>query len=697
LSELIDSPGDRGDLWSRIIGFGERSYQKSYYPELQNRLIELERFRSLLDQSSEAIFVSLLPSGKLIDLNDTACRLTGFSQAEICDMGLSGLIPPEAAEEIDQVSQTPLDDSLAARTIATEMQRKDQGSLPVEIISRKVSFDNAFYVVSVIRDISERKQAELDLRRQTARAEALVRIASRLNAQLDLDNLLKLVCEEAVSAMAAPAAWILLYDPRSDIFTYAASVGMPPSFQRLYHPVPRMAIQEDVFSEEKCSYLPDIQAINAWPNEGLYQEINLRTVATAVLTRGEQLVGLLVVGTFREARTFQPDELILLKGICDQAAQAIHNVRLFTNIQRHLHYERALHEIDLMITSSNDITGCMALITRQACAHLGMDASRILLIDPISQQLTPVARYGFQRDDFEPDGRLPVDPFASQVVSRRQPVIMNLTGENPAGAAARFAYYHGTPLISKGNVLGVLEVYHHSKVTAEPEWLDFFYTLATQAAIAIDNLSMVQNLAQKNRALEDAYDATLHGLSRALSLRDENTEEHTRRVRDITIRLARLMGIDEYQMVHISRGALLHDIGKLFVSDDILKKTGPLSEDEWVIMRRHPKDAYDMLWPIVYLRPAIDIPYYHHERWDGKGYPEGLRGEEIPMAARLFAVVDVWDALRTDRPYRKAMSRQKALEYIQEQSGKHFDPRCVEKFLELEPSLQADYITVNPG
>jgi len=198
-------------------------------------------------------------------------------------------------------------------------------------------------------------------------------------------------------------------------------------------------------------------------------------------------------------------------------------------------------------------------------------------------------------------------------------------------------------------------------------------------------------LEQKNRALEEAYDATLQGLSRALSLRDEGTEEHTRRVRDITVRLARLMDIDEAQMIHIARGALLHDIGKIFVPDEVLKKPGPLSEEEWVIMRRHPKNAYDMLWPIVYLRPAIDIPYYHHERWDGKGYPTGLQGEQIPLAARLFAVVDVWDALRTDRPYRKAMSRAQALDYLQEQRGKYFDSRCVDKFLEMEPSLQADY------
>jgi len=166
-------------------------------------------------------------------------------------------------------------------------------------------------------------------------------------------------------------------------------------------------------------------------------------------------------------------------------------------------------------------------------------------------------------------------------------------------------------------------------------------------------------------------------------LRDKETEGHTQRVTELTLKLARAMGLTNSDLVHIRRGALLHDIGKMGVPDGILFKEGPLTEEEWKIMRQHPRFAYEMLSPIEYLRPALDIPYCHHEKWDGSGYPRGLKGEEIPLAARLFAVVDVYDALTSDRPYRPAWPRQKTLEHIRQLSGSHFDPQVVETFMEL--------------
>jgi HD-GYP domain-containing protein (c-di-GMP phosphodiesterase class II) len=178
-----------------------------------------------------------------------------------------------------------------------------------------------------------------------------------------------------------------------------------------------------------------------------------------------------------------------------------------------------------------------------------------------------------------------------------------------------------------------------------------------------------------------AYDSTLEGWASALELRDNETEGHTRRATELTTRLAQAMGIKENDMVHIYRGALLHDIGKMGVPDSIVLKPGPLTEDEWVTMRKHPQYAYDMLSPISYLRLALDIPYCHHEKWDGTGYPRGLNEEQIPVAARIFAVVDVWDALTSDRPYRKAWTAEKAIDFIREQAGKHFDPKVVEIFL----------------
>ncbi len=193
-----------------------------------------------------------------------------------------------------------------------------------------------------------------------------------------------------------------------------------------------------------------------------------------------------------------------------------------------------------------------------------------------------------------------------------------------------------------------------------------------------------QSLIELQKAHEDlvtAYNETIEGWSRALDLRDKETELHTQRVTEITLRLARLVGMSEEELVHVQRGALLHDIGKMGVPDSILLKPGALTEEEWVIMRQHPIHAYNLLYPIEYLRPALDIPYCHHEKWDGTGYPRQIKGEEIPLAARIFAIADVWDALSSDRPYRRACPESEVLEYIRNKAGTHFDPALVEIFL----------------
>jgi len=210
--------------------------------------------------------------------------------------------------------------------------------------------------------------------------------------------------------------------------------------------------------------------------------------------------------------------------------------------------------------------------------------------------------------------------------------------------------------------------------------------LAGQAAIAIDSATMFKELQISNLELNIAYDATIEGLSRALDLRDKETEEHTRRVTSITMKLADSLGVNEADRIHVRRGSMLHDIGKVAIPDQILFKPGPLIEEEWKIMRRHPDIAVQLLSPVAYLAPALAIPHWHHEHWDGTGYPDRLRGEEIPFSARLFAFADVYDALTSDRPYRSAWRKQEALQYIREQSGKHFDPAIVPIFLELAES-----------
>ena len=232
-------------------------------------------------------------------------------------------------------------------------------------------------------------------------------------------------------------------------------------------------------------------------------------------------------------------------------------------------------------------------------------------------------------------------------------------------------------------VKGVFEIFLRVAFTPDTEWLEFNEALAGQAAIAVDNAMLVNDLLQSNIELVQSYDTTIEGWSRALDLRDKETEGHTQRVTEIALHLAREMGIAEEDLKHVRRGALLHDIGKMGVPDAILLKPGPLTDEEWVIMRKHPTFAYEMLSPIAYLQLALDIPYSHHEKWDGTGYPRGLKGEQIPLAARIFAIVDVWDALRSDRPYRPAWTADQARENIVAGIGKHFDPEVVRAFLKM--------------
>ena len=239
------------------------------------------------------------------------------------------------------------------------------------------------------------------------------------------------------------------------------------------------------------------------------------------------------------------------------------------------------------------------------------------------------------------------------------------------------------PLKNKERKLGIIYVDNRlrSGLFTEAD-LELFNAIASTAAIAIDNASLFKDLQQSKEALEAAYATTLEGWARAIELRDHETEGHTRRVTDMTVRFAESLGIHAPELDHIYRGALLHDIGKMGVSDAILRKPGPLTPEERSEMQKHPQFAFEMLTPIVFLQPAIEIPYCHHEKWDGSGYPRGLSDEQIPQSARIFAIVDVWDALSNDRYYRKAWPQEQVMSHLMEQEGKSFDPRMVREFVD---------------
>ncbi len=240
------------------------------------------------------------------------------------------------------------------------------------------------------------------------------------------------------------------------------------------------------------------------------------------------------------------------------------------------------------------------------------------------------------------------------------------------------------PLFLKEQPTGVLIVGTVGKVRSFNEHeLELARTLSFQIALAVANARLFQSVQRANEELVHAYDATLEGWARALEMRDANTEGHTRRVTELTVRLATQMNLPAASLEQIRRGSLLHDIGKMGIPDYILYNPDTLSEAEQTIMKQHPVLAYQLLQQIEYLQPALDIPFYHHEKWDGSGYPRGLKGTEIPLAARIFAVVDVFDALTSDRWYRRGSTIAEALKYIREQAGIHFDPQVVEAFISM--------------
>ncbi|MBL8102914.1 MAG: GAF domain-containing protein [Anaerolineales bacterium] len=350
----------------------------------------------------------------------------------------------------------------------------------------------------------------------------------------------------------------------------------------------------------------------------------------------------------------------------------------------------ALVQIGSAINSSVGLNRVLSEVMDRLVRLMRAERGFLMLRESDGNLKVHVAR-GLDHVDLDEDQFAVSKTVINRVVETGKLVLTTNAQEDPRFEAQfSVAAYHllsilCVPLNIKDKLIGVIYVDNraHSGVFQQ-ENFDLISAFANQAAIAIYNARLFDELQASKDELEIAYQATLEGWVRALDLRDKETEGHTKRVTALTQTLARGMGVKEADIVHITRGALLHDIGKMAIPDGILLKPGKLSDEERTLIQKHPLYAYEMLNPIKFLHPALDIPYCHHEKWDGTGYPRGLKGEDIPFAARIFSVVDVWDALVSDRPYRKGIEPAEVKKNIRELSGSHFDPRVVEAFLSLD-------------
>jgi PAS domain S-box-containing protein len=535
----------------------------------------------------------------------------------------------------------------------------------------------------IMLDITEQKQHVQEL-------ETIATMASILRTPKTLQEILDNLLEEALQLVAAQAGSVWLYDPDTDSVRVKAHQGWGEtnvSSYKLGEGVPGMVMQSGQrFVTREFHSDPRIEkSVRARIPAGFGG-------ACIPLHAADKAVGVMFVNV-PLPRKLTALELHVLDTLASIGGNTINRMDLYEQTVKQLERLEALREIDLTISNSMDLRFTLRTVLEQLINQLGVDAADVLLVRAGS--LECVASRGFRMPTIKNTSLRFGEGFAGKAAITGEIVqVDDLSRSNVKFVRQKileeegFITYFAVPLIAKGEVKGVLEIFHRSLLNPSPEWLNFLDSLGWQTAIAVDNALLFEDLQRSNANLLMAYDKTIEGWSRALDLRDKETEGHTKRVTEFTVKLARLMDIREEQLVHIWRGGMLHDIGKLGVPDNILLKPGKLTEEEWALMRRHPQFAFEMLKPIHYLHEALNIPYYHHEKWDGSGYPHGRKGETIPLEARIFAVVDVWDALSHDRPYRPAWPREKVIRYIKDQSGKHFDPSIVEKFLELESQHQ---------
>ncbi len=320
-------------------------------------------------------------------------------------------------------------------------------------------------------------------------------------------------------------------------------------------------------------------------------------------------------------REVTPEESKLLASLGDMAGIAVHRISLHEETTRQLQKLQALHAVDSAINASLDLRFTLNVLLEHVTVQLGVDAAGVLLLHPGLKMLEYAAVRGFRTNAIEQTRLRLGESCAGKAALERRTVQVRNPAEAPDEKCASLLKAEGftacvsVPLIAKGEVKGVLEVFQQKPFSPDAEWLNFLETMAGQAAIAVDNARLFEGMQHANLELVPAYDATIEGWAHALGMRDEETAGHSRRVTEITLDISRKMGMNEEKLVHVRRGALLHDIGKMGIPDAILLKPGKLTEEEWEIMRRHTIYAYQMLSCIEYLRPALEIPYCHHEKW----------------------------------------------------------------------------------
>jgi len=614
-----------------------------------------ERLNTIFQACPIAIVVSRDSDRCYIDANPEFFHQSGYSREEVIGRTPFDLNIWADPQELEAVGRTLQDHGeVHNREVRFRLKSGMIADAVISVVPVMLGEDRC--MVTLVRDITTDKHARKQLE---ASEERYRRLAAELQRTLDLSL-------DLITTINAKGHFVMVSAASEQILGYAPKELIGRSYLDFVHPDDR-----DKTTKEGTTIAGQHRR-SGFQNRYLHRNGTVVWLEwAAVMLPGDPLMYCVV----RD---------ITVRQATEQQIQGLNQ-----DLQKQLQHLTGIREIDQMIASSQDLPVTLDRILAHIDQQLGADAVSLLLLEPHTLNLEYAGTRGFTKPLKGATQKLGMG-LAGEVALNRLPITVPDLQAVPLMPAWRevldqqqLVAYYGVPLMAKGKVLGVIEVLHREPFQPSGTWLETVEMLAGQAAIAIDSAHLFRDLEQRNLQLRLAYDETIEGWARALDLRDKETEGHSRRVTETTVRLCQRLGLSSDELVETRRGALLHDIGKMGIPDAVLLKPGKLTDEQWMLMRQHPEYAVRLLSPIRFLRSALDIPQYHHEKWDGSGYPQGLSGTAIPLAVRAFTVVDVYDALTSDRPYREAWIRERALEHIQEGAGTHFDPHVVDAFLHM--------------
>lgn len=588
-----------------------------------------KRNELLIQASTDCIFLESL-SGEILECNNVAEEVFGYTREELLTMNVTDLVTRDFTADKPDYVTWQIEQGGHFSNIPNV--KKDGSIFPVEISTKITDIEGTRFAVAYVRDITERKKTE--------------------NAILESEAKFKALAQTAAAG---------IFINRDDQFLY----------------VNPMWCEITGFTEPELLNTSLWKVINHGDGGDVRQKYN-------ELLRTES--GMIRFETSFNIRTGEQKWLDVTAGFIDyQGEKATIGTAIdITNRKQREHDLEVVAKIGEALRTDLTREKVRTTILAELMDLLSIEGAIISTIEDQKDLPNLVRAVGCWQsiDNRQLKANEGLSGF---IVSSCKPYV-NINASHDAYFAfpdliSNLVTLAGVPLVAKGETIGSI-IIGANRLMSENE-LRLLKTIGDLAASAIHRSDLYEQTSVQATELKRAYDATLEGWAHALELRDKETQGHSLRIANMTLELAKRMGIDEQNLDNIRRGALLHDIGKMGVPDTILLKPGKLTEDEWSIMQKHPTYAYEMLSELPYFKDVLDIPYCHHEWWDGTGYPRGLKGEQIPLSARIFAIVDAWDALVSDRPYRKAWNKPNALKHLVDQAGSHFDEEVVKAFAKM--------------